>query len=82
MIDNKHLTIERPLNGVLDGPFVRLPYTEGIKILRTKNKAISSSSCILGCDLASEHESVSLLNSISKKPVILTDYPKETKASI
>jgi asparaginyl-tRNA synthetase len=78
MIDN---TLIERLKGVLDGPFVRLPYTEGIKILED---AVAKGHkfefpVFWGCDLASEHERF-LVEQHFKKPVILTDYPKEIKA--
>lgn len=72
--------IER-LEGVLKESFVRLPYTEGIKILE---EAIAKGHkfeypVFWGCDLASEHERF-LVENHFKRPVILTDYPKEIKA--
>ena len=78
MIDNG--LIER-LRSVADTEFVRLPYTEGIKILE---EAIANGHKFefpvsWGCDLASEHERY-LVEEHFKKPVILTDYPKEIKA--
>jgi asparaginyl-tRNA synthetase len=78
MIDNG--LIER-LSAVADTEFVRLSYTEGIKILE---EAIAGGRKFefpvsWGCDLASEHERY-LVEEHFKKPVILTDYPKEIKA--
>ena len=78
MIDNG--LIER-LRAVADTEFVRLSYTEGIKILE---EAIAGGRKFefpvsWGCDLASEHERY-LVEEHFKKPVILTDYPKEIKA--
>ena len=72
--------IER-LQGVLKDSFVRLPYTEGIKILED---AVAKGHkfefpVFWGADLASEHERY-LVEEHFKKPVILTDYPKEIKA--
>ena len=69
------------LKGVIDTEFVRLPYTEGIKILE---KAIADGHQFeypvsWGVDLQSEHERF-LVEEHFKKPVILTDYPKEIKA--
>ena len=70
------------LNSVVSTDFVRLPYTEGIKILE---EAIASGKkkfefpVYWGCDLASEHERY-LVEEHFKKPVIMTDYPKEIKA--
>ena len=78
MIDNG--LIER-LRAVADTEFVRLSYTEGIKILE---EAIAGGHKFefpvsWGCDLASEHERY-LVEEHFKKPVILTDYPKDIKA--
>ena len=72
--------IER-LQGVLKENFVRLPYTEGIKILE---EAVAQGHkfefpVYWGVDLASEHERY-LVEDHFKRPVILTDYPKEIKA--
>ena len=72
--------IER-LQSVLKDSFVRLPYTEGIKILED---AVAKGHkfefpVFWGADLASEHERY-LVEEHFKKPVILTDYPKEIKA--
>ena len=72
--------IER-LEGVLKESFVRLPYTEGIKILETAvaNGHKFEFPIYWGADLASEHERY-LVEEHFNKPVILTDYPKEIKA--
>ncbi len=72
--------IER-LQGVLKDSFVRLPYTEGIKILEeaAANGKKFEFPVSWGMDLASEHERF-LVEEHFKKPVILTDYPKEIKA--
>jgi len=72
--------IER-LEGVLKQDFVRLPYTEGIKILE---EAVAKghkfeNAVSWGIDLASEHERF-LVEQHFKKPVIMTDYPKDIKA--
>lgn len=72
--------IER-LEGVLKQNFVRLTYTEGIKILE---EAVAGGHkfefpVYWGVDLASEHERF-LVEEHFKCPVILTDYPKEIKA--
>lgn len=72
--------IER-LQGVLKDTFVRLPYTEGIKILEVAvaNGHTFEFPVYWGVDLASEHERY-LVEEHFKRPVILTDYPKEIKA--
>ena len=72
--------IER-LEGVLKQDFVRLTYTEGIKILE---EAVAGGHkfefpVYWGVDLASEHERF-MVEEHFKRPVILTDYPKEIKA--
>ncbi|MCM1369081.1 MAG: asparagine--tRNA ligase [Candidatus Amulumruptor caecigallinarius] len=69
--------VER-LNFVVNNEFVRLPYTEGVKILEESGKKFEFP-VYWGVDLASEHERY-LVEEHFKKPVILTDYPKEIKA--
>ena len=78
MVDNG--LIER-LQKVVDTEFVRLPYTEGIKILEAAvaNGHKFEFPVYWGCDLASEHERY-LVEEHFKKPVIMIDYPKEIKA--
>ena len=79
MIDKS--LIER-LQSVVNTEFVRLTYTEGVKILE---EAIASGKkkfefpISWGGDLASEHERY-LVEEHFKKPVIMTDYPREIKA--
>ncbi len=72
--------VER-LQGVLKGNFIRLSYTEGIKILEeaVANGYQFEFPVYWGMDLASEHERF-LVEEYFKCPVILTDYPKEIKA--
>ena len=73
--------IER-LQGVLKDSFVRLTYTEGVKILEdaAANKGVKFEYPVgWGIDLQSEHERY-LVEQHFRKPVILTDYPKEIKA--
>ena len=72
--------IER-LRSIVDTEFVRLAYTDGIKILE---EAVAAGHkfefpVYWGVDLASEHERY-LVEHHFKRPVILTDYPKEIKA--
>ena len=72
--------IER-LKSVVADSFVRLPYTEGIRILE---EAVAGGRKFefpvsWGMDLASEHERY-LVEEHFRKPVIMTDYPKEIKA--
>ena len=72
--------IER-LRSVVNTEFVRLPYTEGINILEeaVRNGKQFEFPVYWGCDLASEHERY-LVEEHFRKPVIMTDYPKEIKA--
>jgi asparaginyl-tRNA synthetase len=69
------------LESVLKDDFVRLPYTEGVKILEeaVANGQKFEYPVYWGADLASEHERY-LVENHFKRPVILTDYPKEIKA--
>ncbi len=71
------------LNFVVDNDFVRLTYTEAIDILRNSNPNKKKKFTYLieswGTDLQSEHERY-LVEKHFKKPVILTDYPKEIKS--
>ena len=78
MIDK---TLLERLRFVVDHDFVRLPYTEGINILEeaVKNGKKFEFPVYWGVDLASEHERF-LVEEHFKRPVILTDYPKEIKA--
>lgn len=78
MIDK---TLLERLNFVVDHDFVRLTYTDGIKILEdaVKQGHKFEFPVYWGVDLASEHERY-LVERHFKKPVILTDYPKEIKA--
>ena len=78
MIDN---TLIDRLHFVLKNEFVRLSYSEGIEILDQAVKAGKKFEFPIywGVDLASEHERY-LVEEHFKRPVILTDYPKEIKA--
>ncbi len=78
MVDS---TLLERLNSVVSTNFVRLTYTEGIRLLE---EAVAQGKkfefpVYWGCDLASEHERY-LVEEHFKKPVIMTDYPKEIKA--
>ena len=66
------------LNFVVANDFVRLPYTEGIEILEKSGHKFEFP-VEWGVDLQSEHERY-LVENHFKKPVILTDYPKDIKA--
>jgi asparaginyl-tRNA synthetase len=71
------------LRFVVDNDFVRITYTEAIDILRNSNpnkkKKFSYLIDSWGADLQSEHERF-LVEKHFKKPVILTDYPKDIKS--
>lgn len=66
------------LEGVINTEFVRLTYTEGIEILEKSGKKFEFP-VFWGADLQSEHERY-LVEQHFKKPVILTDYPRDIKA--
>ncbi len=66
------------LEFVLHNDFVRLTYTEGVEILEKSGHKFEFP-VSWGIDLQSEHERY-LVEKHFKKPVILTDYPKEIKA--
>src|SRR5574344_2168481 len=78
MIDK---TLLERLQSVVKTEFIRLPYTEGIKILEeaVKNGKKFEFPVSWGMDLASEHERY-LVEEHFKKPVIMIDYPKDIKA--
>ena len=78
MIDKE--LIER-LRSIVNTEFVRLSYTDGIKILEDAVAAGHKFEFPVywGVDLASEHERY-LVETHFKRPVILTDYPKDIKA--
>lgn len=69
------------LRSVLDKKFIRLTYTEGIRILEEAKAAGHKFEFPVGWgeDLQSEHERF-LVEQHFKCPVILTDYPKEIKS--
>ena len=66
------------LENVCNTTFVRLSYTDGIDILMKSGQKFEFP-VSWGVDLQSEHERY-LVEKHFKKPVILTDYPKEIKA--
>lgn len=81
--ERSELDLVSKLNFCLDNNFERLTYTEAIEILRnsTPNKKKKFKYLIenWGADLQSEHERF-LVEKHFKKPVILTDYPKDIKS--
>jgi asparaginyl-tRNA synthetase len=66
------------LEHVVNEPFQRLPYTEGVKILESAPKKFEYP-VAWGTDLQSEHERY-LAEEYFKKPVILINYPAQIKA--
>lgn len=66
------------LNGVLNSEFGHVTYTEAIEILKENNEAFDYK-VFWGCDLQTEHERY-LTEQVFKRPVFVTDYPKEIKA--
>ncbi len=81
--ERSELDLLAKLNFCLDNDFERLTYTEAIEILKNSNPNKKKKFKYLvdkwGVDLQSEHERY-LVEKHFKKPVILTDYPKEIKA--
>ena len=69
--------IER-LQHVVNSDFGHVTYTEAIKILEKHNDEFDYK-VFWGCDLQTEHERY-LTEQIYKRPVFVTDYPKEIKA--
>ena len=66
------------LRNVVENDFARVTYTEAIDILSKHNDKFDYK-VSWGCDLRTEHERY-LTEQIYKRPVFVTDYPKEIKA--
>ncbi|MEG1988527.1 MAG: amino acid--tRNA ligase-related protein, partial [Oscillibacter sp.] len=66
------------LRHVADADFGRVSYTEAVEMLKEHNDQFDFK-VEWGCDLQTEHERY-LTEKIFKKPVFVTDYPKEIKA--
>ena len=66
------------LNNVVSNDFARVSYTESVEILK-KNNAEFQYPVEWGVDLQTEHERY-LTEQVYKKPVFVTDYPKEIKS--
>jgi len=81
--ERSEMNLIEKLQFCLDNNFERLTYTEAIDILKesTPNKKKKFQYLVegWGTDLQSEHERY-LVEKHFKKPVILTDYPKEIKS--
>ena len=66
------------LNNVLNNDFGRITYTEAVELLEKHNDKFDYP-VSWGCDLQTEHERY-LTEVVFKKPVFVTDYPKDIKA--
>lgn len=66
------------LNNILNNDFGKVTYTEAIEILKNSGKEFAYPA-VWGADLQTEHERY-LTEEVFKKPVFVTDYPKEIKA--
>ncbi len=81
--ERSSMNLVEKLRFCIDNHFERLTYTDAIKILENsehhKKKKFQYPITGWGMDLQSEHERY-LVEKHFKKPVILTDYPKEIKA--
>lgn len=66
------------LSNVVNSEFAHVTYTEAIEILQ-KNADKFEYPVEWGCDLQTEHERY-LTEQVFKRPVFVTDYPKEIKA--
>jgi len=82
-LDRSELTLLEKLNFCLGNEFAKITYTEAIDILRESNHNKKKKFQYIiegwGADLQSEHERY-LVEKHFKKPVILTDYPKDIKS--
>lgn len=81
--DREEMTLLEKLDFVRKNSFERITYTEAIEILQNstpnKKKKFQYQVDRWGIDLQSEHERF-LVEKHFKRPVIVTDYPKESKA--
>jgi asparaginyl-tRNA synthetase len=68
----------KTLEGLLTADFERISYTKAVELLQKSGKNFEFPTN-WGADLQSEHERY-LTEELFKKPVIVTDYPKEIKA--
>ena len=66
------------LQNVVESDFERLPYTEAVDLLSKADHKFDFDP-YWGCDLQTEHER-HLTEEVFKKPVFVTDYPKDIKA--
>ena len=70
--------LKERLEHVASSDFVRVSYTDAVKILEQNNDKFDFK-VYWGCDLQTEHERY-LTEQVYKCPVFVTDYPKEIKA--
>ena len=70
--------MEQTLRHIVETPFAHMTYTEAVKELEKHNEVFEFP-VAWGSDLQSEHEKF-LTEAVCKRPVIVTDYPKEIKA--
>ena len=70
--------LKERLEHVATSDFVRVSYTDAVEILKQNNDKFDYK-VEWGCDLQTEHERF-LTEQVFKKPVFVTDYPKEIKA--
>ena len=81
--ERSEMGLTERLKFIIDNKFERINYTDAIEILRNSNHNKKGKFQYpiekWGIDLQSEHESY-LVEKHFKKPVIITDYPKEIKA--
>lgn len=66
------------LHNVVDSDFAHITYTDAVEMLQKYNDKFTYK-VEWGCDLQTEHERY-LTEEIFKRPVFVTDYPKEIKA--
>ncbi len=66
------------LGALIDVDFIRISYTDAVKLLEEHNDEFEYK-VFWGCDLQTEHERY-LTEKVYKKPVFVTDYPKEIKS--
>lgn len=74
-IDN---TVLSTLEHVLNSPFEHISYTEAIKLLQESEQSFEFPP-YWGADIQTEHERY-LTETLFKRPVVVTDYPKQIKA--
>ncbi|GAB5411963.1 MAG: asparagine--tRNA ligase [Chlamydiales bacterium] len=70
--------LHKRLDHILESPFAQIPYTEAVEILQKSGEKFDFEPK-WGIDLQTEHERF-LTEKHAKKPVIVTNYPKEIKA--